>query len=291
MLKDYWFKIRNKRTEKVSETVLDDLKWFLDLNYVSEEAAGGATAELYESVTLSQEAEPESIPWAADECIGELKVLPTEDDYPAVYSYSSGDVDSVGSAAAYEIDDADEAFEDIEDEFLYERSFSTVQEPSELPQAPAGSGKGRGLPSFPQLKREEKAKGESLQAPQLQQQSLENVIAALGLTFQQQLLGLIDAKGYTDAQVYRKANLDRKLFSKIRCNKDYKPSKLTALSLAIALELNLDEATDLLGRAGLALSPSNLTDMIIKYCITHQIYDIYDVNALLYEHDQQLLGC
>lgn len=119
---------------------------------------------------------------------------------------------------------------------------------------------------------------------------IDDLISALGQTFQQKLLALIDEKGYTDSQVYRKAHLDRKLFSKIRCNKDYKPSKMTALSLAVALELNLDEATDLLGRAGLALSPSDLTDMIVKYCIINRIYDIYEVNELLYEHDRQLLG-
>ena len=288
MLKEFWSKIRNKRTEAVPETILNDLKWFLDLNYVSGEAVDEATAELYDAVELSQETESEHILRTEDKRIAEPHVLPTEDEYTALYTYSSGSADDSGYGTAYDYSEPDEA---VDDEFLFEKSISAIQETSELPQAPASSGDRRAFPSFPQLKREEKAKGGSAQAPQLHQQSLEDVISALGLTFQQQLLDLIDAKGYTDSQVYRKANLDRKLFSKIRCNKDYKPSRLTALSLAIALELNLDEATDLLGRAGLALSPSNLTDMIIKYCITHQIYDIYDVNALLYEYDQQLLGC
>ena len=160
-----------------------------------------------------------------------------------------------------------------------------------MPKATECNNKRRVLPSLPHLKGAEKRKEDKYQPSELQSQSLEAVISSLGQTFQQKLFGLIDKKGYTESQVYRKANLDRKLFSKIRCNEDYKPSKLTALSLAIALELNLDETTDLLGRAGLALSPSNLSDMIVKYCITHQMYDIYDVNALLYEYDQQLLGC
>lgn len=120
---------------------------------------------------------------------------------------------------------------------------------------------------------------------------LQRLVSNIGMTFQQVLLQIIDRKGFTDSQVYRRANLNRKLFSKIRCNENYKPSKLTAFALAIALELNLDEATDLLGRAGIALSPSDLTDLIVKYCLTHKIYDIYEVNALLYEYDQQLLGC
>ena len=288
MLKSFWFRLIHNRTEKVSSTIIDDLKWFLDLNYIAEDAAEEATASLYENVELSREIEPVGILLGANEYVEESKARSTEEEYPVAYSYSSDSVDNVGYGAACEYGEADQTFDN---EFLCEKSISAFQDDPEPPRAPASFSKRRVLPSFPQLKKEEKPKGQSFQAPQLQQQSLEDVISVLGLTFQQQLLGLIDEKGYTDSQVYRKANLDRKLFSKIRCNKDYKPSKLTALSLAIALELNLDEATDLLGRAGLALSPSNLTDMIIKYCITHQIYDIYDVNALLYEYDQQLLGC
>jgi transcriptional regulator with XRE-family HTH domain len=120
--------------------------------------------------------------------------------------------------------------------------------------------------------------------------SIDDVFGSLGETFQEKLLKIIDEKGLTDAQVYTKANIDRRLFSKIRCNVNYKPSKSTALALAIALGLDLDETTDLLGRAGLALSPSSKADLIVKYCIINRIYDILDVNALLYEYDQQLLG-
>ena len=113
----------------------------------------------------------------------------------------------------------------------------------------------------------------------------------LGETFQERLLHLIDIKGFTDAQVYKRANVDRKLFSKIRCNPNYKPSKRTALAFAIALGLNLDETTDLLKRAGLALSPSILADLLVRYCIENRIFDIYEVNKILFEYDQQLLGC
>lgn len=120
--------------------------------------------------------------------------------------------------------------------------------------------------------------------------SLDDVIKGLGMSFQEKLLSLIDEKGYSDTQVYKKANLDRRLFSKIRCDRNYKPSKYTALALAISLGLNLDETTDLLRRAGLALSPSNTFDLIVKYCIVREIYDIYDVNALLFRYDQPLLG-
>ncbi|MCC8044215.1 MAG: macro domain-containing protein [Clostridiales bacterium] len=120
--------------------------------------------------------------------------------------------------------------------------------------------------------------------------SLEEVLGNIGETFQQRLLHLIDERGLSDVEVYKRANLDRKLFSKIRCNEDYRPKKKTALALAIALELNIDETEDLLKRAGLALSQSNLSDLIIRYFINRQEYDIYSINLSLFEHEQPILG-
>lgn len=109
-------------------------------------------------------------------------------------------------------------------------------------------------------------------------------------TFQQMLLRYIDERHMSDVEVYKKANVDRKLFSKIRCNPDYRPSKKTALALAVALELNLDQTVDLLARAELALSPSIRFDLVIRYCIEREIYNIYDINALLFEYDLPLLA-
>lgn len=118
---------------------------------------------------------------------------------------------------------------------------------------------------------------------------IEDVIRQKAETFQQMLFRLIDRKGMTDPEVYKKANLDRKLFSKIRSNEDYKPTKRTALAFAVALELNLDETTDLLQRAGLALSPSSRFDRIVGYCINHKIYNIYEINTYLFDYDEELL--
>ena len=120
--------------------------------------------------------------------------------------------------------------------------------------------------------------------------SLEDVVRNISDTWQESLFRIIDEKGLADTDVYKKAGIDRKLFSKIRSNKDYKPKKDTAVALALALELNLDETRDILGRAGYALSPSSISDLIIEYFITNEIYDLYTINLALFEHKQPLLS-
>lgn len=102
-------------------------------------------------------------------------------------------------------------------------------------------------------------------------------------TFQQMLLRMIAERGMTNAQAYKKANQDKKLFSKIKNDINYQPKKKTAMAFALALELTLDEAKDLLARAGYAFSPSNDFDKVIRYCIETREYDIYEVEIILYE--------
>ena len=120
--------------------------------------------------------------------------------------------------------------------------------------------------------------------------SLDEMLDDMTDTFSEALFKLIDAKGMTDPQVYKKANINRKHFSKIRTNQDYKPKKSTVFALAIALELNLAETRELLARAGYAFSHSNVSDVIIEYFLRHGKYDIDSINQVLFEKGEPTLG-
>ena len=129
-----------------------------------------------------------------------------------------------------------------------------------------------------------------LTAAMAKPRSLDDVVKNVSETWSESLLRLITEKGYTDTEVYKRANVDRKLFSKIRSNKDYQPKKNTAVAFALALKLNVDETKDLLGKAGYAFSPSSRFDLIIEYFIDQKVYDLMVINMALFEHDQPLLG-
>lgn len=120
--------------------------------------------------------------------------------------------------------------------------------------------------------------------------SLEQILAEKEETFQQRLFRLIDESGMDDVTVYKKANIDRKVFSRIRCKPDYRPKKRTAVAFAIALRLDMPAMTDLLSRAEIAFSPSSTFDLIVSYFVSRKNYDIFEINAALFKYGQPILG-
>ncbi len=122
------------------------------------------------------------------------------------------------------------------------------------------------------------------------ERSLDELIKNMDETFSQMLLRLIDERGLKDSVVYRKANIDRRHFSKIRNNVNYLPTKRTVFSFAIALELSLDEAKDLMNKAGYSISNSSKFDIIVSYFLENGIYDIFEINEVLFAYEEPVLG-
>lgn len=127
-------------------------------------------------------------------------------------------------------------------------------------------------------------------APKSKDDTLTYIMEQIDESFSEMVLRKIDEKGITDSECYKRANLDRKLFSKLRSNPQYKPSKPTAIALAIALELPLEEAKDMLMKAGFALSHSSKFDLIVEFFIRNGNYNIFEINEALFAFDQSILG-
>ena len=246
MSADRSFREKYKRNPGLTMIDPDDVKRFLDLNYIPD--------EFEESVSYAKSIAGAQGYYAEDAAPGaEFIEEELSEEYLPCEAVSSAPMP--------------------EPEYAY-GIRKRVTRSDAMPEAAPGSGLGDSLA------------GGALS----EKSSLDEIITGLGRTFQQELLRKIDEKGLSDSEVYKRAELDRRLFSKIRSNENYRPSKATALALAVALELSIDEAVDLIGRAGLAFSQSSISDLIVRYCIENGIYDIYEVNALLYEYDQPLLG-
>ncbi len=166
------------------------------------------------------------------------------------------------------------------------------------PPAPAQHPLPTQAPVFPAPQPSAWSSAQRREAPAIAEEACEYMAAAdlgsmlehLDAGFSETLLKLIDRTGKKDSEIYKKANVDRKLFSKIRNNPDYKPSKATALAFAFALELDIEETKDFIGRAGFALSHSSKFDVIVEYFLVNGNYDVFELNEVLFAFDQPLIG-
>ena len=180
----------------------------------------------------------------------------------------------------------------VQEHMDFDREKRRSQYLRDAPQATVGSGS-----LFRRPHREDNARNEtvfadaSLECPSAApDNALERMLDNVDESFGEMLLRTIDRQGLTDAECYKRANVDRRLFNKIKNNPGYRPSKQTALAFAIALRLSLDETKELLMKAGFALSHSSKTDIVVEYCIMTGNYDLIEINEVLFKLDLQPLG-
>ena len=130
---------------------------------------------------------------------------------------------------------------------------------------------------------------ERIAAERRKKESLDDRLGNSSETFSEMMMRLIGERGLSNPDVYKKANIDRKLFSAIQCKREYQPKKKTALALAVALELDMPTTREFLAKAGYALSPSDKSDIIVSYFIENRRYSIMELNEALFEHDMSTL--
>ena len=163
-------------------------------------------------------------------------------------------------------------------------------------QAPEQDARRKDAPAYPPAGGEKAESLHGAPAPKMEDAcfigmpGLSEYLAGIDEGFRDMLLRKIDERHMTDAECYKKANIDRKLFNKIKNQPDYRPGKSTVVALAVALELSLEETKDMLSKAGFSLSHSSKFDLIVEYFIRMGNYDIYQINEALFAFDQKLLG-
>lgn len=286
----------SKKSLELSDGLADQIHSFIDDAYVQEREKAEYSFSVSRDFDFVRErlGEPEAV----DEhpCALECEELPAEWDLSAAdleFNWNAVESDQVeedSSPTSLELDVDRREFEEQE-KMVSTGALPRIDPPqlNERRSRPVcSSAPGMGAPKLAKASEPDWRKDTVI--PLFDEKELQKMVQEADAGFSETLLKLIDKSGEKDSDIYKRANVDRKLFSKIRNNPQYKPSKPTAVAFAIALELNLEETRDFIGRAGYALSRSNKFDIIIEYFITHGRYDIYEINLMLFEFDQSLLG-